>query len=78
MIYIKLEKFAEITAESNNINKKKLIKSLKETLNAKNNGATCMGCGAPIWAAGSAITGLYRCFSCATGEADSDNDYEIY
>lgn len=35
MVYIKLEKFAEITAESNNINKKKLIKSLKETLNAK-------------------------------------------
>lgn len=78
MIYIKLEKFAEITAESNNINKKKLVKSLKETLNAKNNGAMCMGCGAPIWAAGSAITGLYRCFSCTTGEADSDNDYEIY
>lgn len=77
MIYIRLEKFAEITAESNNINKKKLIKGLKETLNAKNNGATCMICGAPIWAAGSAITGLYMCFSCTTGEVDSD-DYEIY
>lgn len=78
MINIKLEKFAEITAEHNKMDKKKLIKSLKETLNAKNNGATCMICGAPIWAAGSAITGLYMCFSCTTGVADSDNDYEIY
>ena len=32
-----------------------------------------MICGAPIWAAGSAITGSNLCFTCTTGEAD-DSD----
>ena len=36
-----------------------------------------MICGAPIWAAGSAITGTYLCFTCTTGEADDSEDYEI-
>ena len=36
-----------------------------------------MICGAPIWAAGSAITGTYLFFSCTTGEADACEDYEI-
>ena len=36
-----------------------------------------MICGAPIWAAGSAITGTKMCFSCTTGEADDSEDYEI-
>ena len=35
-------------------------------------------CGQPIWAAGSAITGTYMCFTCTTGEADGSGDYEIY
>lgn len=36
-----------------------------------------MICGASIWAAGSAITGMNRCFTCTTGEADDSEDYEI-
>lgn len=36
-----------------------------------------MICGAPIWAAGSAITGINMCFTCTTGEADDSEDYEI-
>ena len=37
----------------------------------------CMICGAPIWAAGSAITGSNLCFTCTTGEANDSDDYEI-
>ena len=33
--------------------------------------------GAPIWAAGSAITGSNLCFTCTTGEANDSDDYEI-
>ena len=44
---------------------------------AKRNGARCMICGAPIWAAGSGVTGTYLCFTCTTGEADDSEDYEI-
>jgi len=58
-------------------NRKELIKTLKETLAAKKNGAKCMICGTPIWAAGRAITGSYMCFTCTTGEADDNEDYEI-
>lgn len=78
MTNIKLEKFAEMTAKHNHLNKAQLMESLKEALDAKNHGAKCMICGAPIWAAGSGITGSYMCFTCTTGEADDSEDYEIY
>ena len=57
--------------------KKELVKTLNETLTAKKNGAKCIICGAPIWAAGSAITGSNLCFTCTTGEANDSDDYEI-
>ena len=59
------------------LSKKELVKTLNETLTAKKNGAKCMICGAPIWAAGSAITGNNLCFTCTTGEANDSDDYEI-
>ena len=58
-------------------NRRELIAALRESLAAKKNGARCMICGAPIWAAGSAITGTNMCFTCTTGEADDSEDYEI-
>lgn len=76
---ISIEKFADMTIKSNkNMNKKELIKALRQTLEEKNNGAKCIVCGAPIWAAGSAITGTNMCFSCTTLETDDSDDYEIY
>ena len=51
--------------------KKELVKTLNETLTAKKNGAKCIICGAPIWAAGN------LCFTCTTGEANDSDDYEI-
>ena len=75
---ISVEKFADMVMKNNKgYHKKELVKTLRETLAAKKNGARCMVCGAPIWAAGSAITGSNLCFTCTTGEADDSEDYEI-
>ncbi len=52
-----------LTVENNkDINRKNLIKSLNATVEEKRNGAKCCQCGSPIWAAGSAITGMHMCF----------------
>ena len=77
--YISIEEFADSVIENNKgqHDRKDLIQTLTDTLEAKRNGASCMICGAPIWAAGSAITGTNMCFTCTTGEADDSEDYEI-
>lgn len=76
--YISVEEFADGVVKNNkDANRKELIASLREMLAAKKNGATCMICGAPIWAAGSAVTGTAMCFTCITGENDDSEDYEI-
>ncbi len=49
--------------------------SLKDALDAHKRGVTC-SCGAPLWVIGSAVSG-YGCFTCTTGEAVPDSDYEI-
>ena len=49
---ISVEKFADMVMKNNKgYHKKELVKTLRETLAAKKNGARCMVCGAPIWAA---------------------------
>ena len=79
MLPISIEEFADMAIKSNkDMNKNDLIKALRHTLEEKNNGAKCIDCGSPIWAAGSAITGTHMCFSCTTLEADDSEDYEIY
>lgn len=76
--YISIEEFADGVVKNNKYtNRKELIASLREALAAKKNGARCMICGAPGWAAGSGVTGTYLCFTCTTGEADDSEDYEI-
>ena len=76
--YISVEEFADAVVKNNkDANRRELIASLREALAAKRNGARCMICGAPIWAAGSAVTGTNMCFTCTTGEADDSEDYEI-
>jgi hypothetical protein len=49
--------------------------SLKDALDAYKRGVTC-SCGAPLWVIGSTVSG-YGCFTCITGEAVPDSDYEI-
>ena len=59
---ISVEKFADMVMKNNKgYHKKELVKTLRETLAAKKNDARCMVCGAPIWAAESAITGSNLC-----------------
>ena len=78
MVPISIEKFADMTVKNNSdMDKLELIEALQEAVKRKNEGATCMICGRPIWAAGSAITGTYMCFTCTTGEADDSEDYEV-
>lgn len=52
-----------------------LTAALDDALSAYKHGVKC-ACGNPIWVIGSAFTG-YACFSCITGEAYPDDDYEI-
>lgn len=68
MTEISVEKFAEMTAKGNHMNKSDFVKSLKAALEAKRKGVRCVICGQPIWAAGSGITGTYMCFTCTTGK----------
>lgn len=48
---------------------------LQDAIAAHLRGVRC-DCGEPIWIIGSAESG-YACFTCITGEAKPDNDYEI-
>ncbi len=52
-----------------------VVSALRSALTAHNNGTTCH-CGNPIWVIGSAFVGN-ACFTCITGEAYPDGDYEI-
>lgn len=78
MVPISIEKFADMVVKNNkDINRNGLIQDLKTALQNKKNGMKCIQCGNPIWAAGSAITGMNMCFTCTTLEADDSEDYEI-
>lgn len=52
-----------------------VISRLDDAINAFKDGERCR-CGEPIWIVGSAEAG-YGCFTCITGDATPDNDYEI-
>ncbi len=52
-----------------------LKQRLRSALDYALSGKKC-ACGNPIWVIGAAHAG-YSCFSCITGEAVPDNDYEI-
>ena len=52
-----------------------VTKRLQSAIAASVRGQRC-ACGEPIWIIGSAEAGL-ACFTCITGEAHPDSDYEI-
>ncbi len=68
--YIKLH--LEANADSS---REEIEMGLKEALQDFKAGVVC-DCGNPIWVIGSAIAGN-ACFTCITGEAYPDHDYEI-
>ena len=78
MVPISIEEFARTTCDNNkDVKYSDLVKALEESLKAKQNGEKCIQCGNPIWAAGSAVTGINMCFTCMTGKEDDSEDYEI-
>ena len=75
-IPIRLEDYVEKHLRSNpDVERADLIERLEYAVAAYKRGVRCE-CGAPIWIIGSAEVGL-SCFTCITGEATPDDDYEI-
>jgi hypothetical protein len=73
---ITIEAFVKLHVKRNPDEDAAALKSrLEKALEAHKAGATCH-CGEPIWVIGSAFAGN-ACFTCITGEAMPDKDYEI-
>ena len=74
---ITLEEYVKKHLASNpGVNAAELKTRLCNALAAKQAGERC-ACGGEIWVLGSAEVGL-MCFTCITGEAMPDKDYEFY
>lgn len=78
MIPIAFDQFVRDYLEANPDGSESEIRAaLTEAVEAKRSGTPCWKCGQPIWAAGSAVTGQYGCYTCITLEADDSEDFEI-
>lgn len=75
-IPISIEKYVNLHLEYNkDQDRKQLTEALDDALSAYKHDVKC-ACGNPIWVIGSALSG-YACFTCITGEAYPEDDYEI-
>jgi len=73
---ISLEKYVELHLKSNpGTDRNDLETRLRYVMDANERGTRCR-CGEEIWIIGSAEVGL-SCFTCITGEATPDDDYEV-
>ncbi len=73
---IKLEDYIQRHLKSNSDTSREEIESgLRSALTDHKAGVKC-DCGNPIWVIGSALTGN-ACFTCITGVALPDDDFEI-
>jgi hypothetical protein len=73
---IRLEDYVELRLRANPDTKRaEVIARLEDAIDAYQKDVRCQ-CGARIWIIGSAEAGL-ACFTCITGEAVPDSDYEI-
>lgn len=74
--WVRLEDYVALHLRANpGTERSELIKRLDYAVDAHRKDVRCQ-CGAPIWIIGSAEAGL-ACFTCITGQAVPDNDYEI-
>lgn len=74
--YISIEEYIKSYININpKENSKELRKRFQEVIEDRKKGIKCY-CGNEIWIVGSAIVGN-SCFTCITGEAYPDDDYEI-
>ena len=73
---IGLENYIQRHLKSNpDASRKEIESGLRSALSDHKAGVKC-DCGNPIWVIGSAVAGN-ACFTCITGEAMSDDDFEI-
>ena len=74
---ISLDEYVDrhMKANPKDTSREEIITALKSALDDHNSGVKCH-CGNPIWVIGSAFAGN-ACFTCITGEAFPDSDYEI-
>lgn len=73
---IRLDEYVELHLRANpDVERADLVQRLQAAIAASKRGERCQ-CGRPIWIIGSAEIGL-SCFTCITGEARPDHDYEI-
>ena len=73
---IEIEAFIDLHLKNNRkCDRKELRAALQEALAARRAGKAC-DCGNRIWVIGSVIAG-HACFTCITGEAVPDTDFEI-
>ena len=72
----RLDRYVELHLQSNpSVDRVEFAHRLRQAVDARKAGARC-ACVALIWAIGSAEAGA-ACFTCITGEAWPENDYEI-
>lgn len=77
-IPISLDGYVKLHLKNNpGTSRAEVIESLEDALQAFKQGARCTNCGNPIWVIGSAFSGFGGCFTCITGEAYPEDDYEI-
>lgn len=75
---ISIEKYVKLHLKINpGANRAEITKALKEALADYKNGVKCQNCGNPIWVLGSALVVGSMCFTCITGEAIPEDEYEI-
>ncbi len=73
---ISFDRYVDLHVQSNpSVDRAEFAHRLRQAVDARKAGARC-ACGAFIWAIGSADAGA-ACFTCITGEAWPDSDYEI-
>jgi hypothetical protein len=73
---IPFERYVDLHVQRNPaVDRAAFGRRLRHAVDARKAGARC-ACGAFIWAIGSAEVGA-ACFTCITGEAWPDGDYEI-
>ena len=75
-IPISIEEYLKLYLKGNpNTNQEEIETGLRSALADYKAGVKC-DCGNSIWVIGSAVAGR-ACFTCITGEATPDSDYEI-
>ncbi len=73
---VPFDRYVDMHVQSNpSVDRAEFACRLRQAVNARKAGARC-ACGAFIWTIGSAEAGA-ACFTCITGEAWPDSDYEI-